>query len=153
LLKPEIDVIHGLVRDPARFVAMSVHETARRGFAGAAQAYEESRPTYPDEALRWLATELRLGPGRTVVDLAAGTGKLTRLLTPTGATVVAVEPVDEMRDALRRLTPEAEARAGTAELPDPERRGVLDRARDIGADQPDRFPFPYTTEIELFDRR
>ena len=40
-----------------------------------------------------------------------------------------------------------------AELPDPERRRVLDRARDIGADQPDRFTFPYTTEIELFDRR
>ena len=249
---------------------MSVHDTARHGFAGAAEAYEEGRPTYPDEALRWLVTELELGPGRAVVDLAAGTGKLTRLLTPTGATVIAVEPVDEMRDALRRTTPEAEPRPGTAErtglsdssadavtvaqafhwfdapaalaeihrtlksggklvviynvrdlddpvqhavddllapyrgdtpshrsghwrtalnetelfkpatgrdfpniqtidaddlvsrvastsfiaeLPGPERRRVLDGARDIAADQADRFPFPYTTEIELFDRR
>jgi SAM-dependent methyltransferase len=249
---------------------MSVHDTARRGFAGAAEAYEEGRPTYPDEALRWLATELRLGPGRTVVDLAAGTGKLTRLLTPTGATVIAVEPVDGMREALMRTAPGAGVRAGTAErtglpessadavtvaqafhwfdgpaalaeihrmlkpggkltvvynvrdlndpvqhavedllapyrgdtpshrsgrwrtalnetelfkraagrdfpniqtidaddlvsrvastsfiaeLPDPERQRVLDGARDIAADQPDRFPFPHTTEIELFDRR
>ena len=86
---------------------MSVHDSASRGFAAPAEAYEESRPTYPDEALRWLGTELRLGPGRTVVDLAAGTGKLTLLLTLMGATVVAVEPVDEMRDTLRRITPEA----------------------------------------------
>ena len=59
--------------------------------------------------------------GRTVVDLAAGTGKLTRLLIPTGATVIAIEPVDEMRDALRSTTPDADARPGTAEqtgLPD-----------------------------------
>jgi SAM-dependent methyltransferase len=94
---------------------MSVHETAQRGFASAADVYEESRPGYPDEAVDWLAHELGLGPGRNVVDLAAGTGKLTRLLTPTGATVVAIEPVDEMRDALARTTRDADARAGTAE--------------------------------------
>jgi ubiquinone/menaquinone biosynthesis C-methylase UbiE len=100
---------------------VSVHETARRGFASAAGLYEESRPTYPDEAVRWLAGELELCPGRTVVDLAAGTGKLTRLLTPTGATVIAIEPIDEMRDALARTTPAADARSGAAErtgLPD-----------------------------------
>jgi SAM-dependent methyltransferase len=94
---------------------MSVHETARRGFASAAEVYEQSRPGYPGEAVEWLATELGLGPGRTVVDLAAGTGKLTRLLTPTGATVIAVEPVDEMRTALHHTTPDAGARRGTAE--------------------------------------
>ena len=48
-------------------------------------------------AIDWLARELDLRPGVTVVDLAAGTGKLTRTLLPTGATVVAVEPVVEMR--------------------------------------------------------
>jgi SAM-dependent methyltransferase len=269
LLEPEIDISHGLGIDSARFVAMSVHDTACRGFAGAAEAYERSRPTYPDEALRWLATELELRPGRTVVDLAAGTGKLTRLLSATGAAVIAVEPVDEMRDALRRTTPEAEARPGIAErtglpdasadavtvaqafhwfdgpaalteihrvlpphgrlaivwnvrdledpvqravedlfapyrgdtpshrsgrwrnaldetalfrpaarsefpnvqtldadglvrriastsfiadLPEPERRRVLDRAAAIAAALPDRFPFPYTTDIEIFER-
>jgi SAM-dependent methyltransferase len=100
---------------------MSVHESARRGFASAADAYEESRPAYPDDAVEWLVGELHLAPGRTVVDLAAGTGKLTRLLSPTGAAVIAIEPVDEMRDALARTTPDADARPGTAErtgLPD-----------------------------------
>ena len=213
--------------------------------------------------------KLELGPGRTVVDLAAGTGKLTRLLIPTGATVIAIEPVDEMRETLARITPGAEAHRGTAEstglpdasadaltvaqafhwfdgpaalaeihrvlrpggklalvwnirdldnptqravedlfapyrddtpshrsghwraalegtmlfqssqrrefpniqtidadtlvrrvastsfiadLPEPERRRPLDRAREIAANLPDRFPFPYTTDIELFER-
>lgn len=248
---------------------MSVHETARRGFASAADVYEQSRPSYPDEAIEWLAGELRLRTDRTVVDLAAGTGKLTRLLTPTGATVIAIEPVDEMRATLARTTPAADARPGTAErtglpdasagavtvaqafhwfdgpaaiaelhrilepggrlalvwnirdltdpvqravdrlfapyrgdtpshrsgrwrtaldettlfetaakrefrnvqaldadalvrrvastsfiagLPEAERERVLDRAREIAANLPDRFPFPYTTEIEILDR-
>ena len=238
---------------------MSVHDTARRGFAGAAEAYEEGRPTYPDEALRWLATELRLGPGRTVVALDAGTGKLTRLLLATEATVIALtrttsgarvragtaertglpdaaadavtvahafhwldgpeglaeihrvlgpggkvaviynvrdlddpvqHAVDDLLAPYRGDTPshrsgrwrtalnetelfkpaaqrdfpniqtvdadDVVSRVAStsfiAELPDPERRRVFNRARDIAADQPDRFPFPYTTEIELFDR-
>jgi SAM-dependent methyltransferase len=248
---------------------MSVHGTARRGFATAAGVYEESRPGYPDEAIGWLADRLGLRAGATVVDLAAGTGKLTRLLTPTAATVIAIEPVDEMRDALRRTTPAADARPGTAErtglpdssadavtvaqafhwfdgpaaiaeihrivrpagrlalvwnirdlddpvqhavddlfrphrgdtpshrsgrwraaldetdlftttakeefpniqtldaeslvrrvastsfiadLPAPDRDRVLDQVRAIAADLPDRFPFPYTTEIEIFTR-
>jgi len=50
-----------------------------------------------------------------VVDLAAGTGKLTRRLVPTGASVVAVEPLKEMREQLALVLPEAEVRAGTAE--------------------------------------
>jgi ubiquinone/menaquinone biosynthesis C-methylase UbiE len=248
---------------------MSVHDTARRGFASAADVYEESRPGYPDEAVDWLGQQLDLRAGTTVVDLAAGTGKLTRLLTATGAEVIAIEPVDEMRDALRRTAPVADARSDTAEqtglpdssadavtvaqafhwfdgpaalaeidriirpagklaliwnvrdldhptqravedlfapyrgdtpshrtgrwraaldgtelfrsserrefpnvqvldadglvrrvastsfiaeLPDPERRRVLDEAAAIAADLPERFEFPYTTEIEVFDR-
>jgi ubiquinone/menaquinone biosynthesis C-methylase UbiE len=231
--------------------------------------YEESRPGYPDDAIEWLVEKLELGPGRSVVDLAAGTGKLTRLLIPTGATVIAIEPVDEMREALGHTTPGAQVRRGTAErtglpdasadavtvaqafhwfdgpaalseihrvlrpagqlalvwnvrdlndpvqhaiddlfapyrgdtpshrsghwraaleetmlfqstqrrefpniqtidadtlvrrvastsfiadLPEPERRRVLDRAREIAANLPDRFSFPYTTDIELFER-
>ena len=56
-----------------------------------------------------------------MLDLAAGTGKLTRLLVSSGARVVAVEPLDEMRAELERTVPEAEALAGAAEaipLPD-----------------------------------
>src|SRR5215211_8609673 len=248
---------------------MSVHNTARRGFGAAAGVYEESRPGYPDDAIDWLVEHLSLRPGTTVVDLAAGTGKLTRLLTATGARVIAIEPVDEMRAALERTIPEADARPGTAEetglpdssadavtvaqafhwfdgpaalaeidrilrpggwlaliwnvrdlehptqravedlfapyrgdtpshrsgrwresldaselfegaevnrfpnvqtldanalvrrvtstsfifeLADPERRRVLDQARRIATELPDRFPFPYTTEIEIFAR-
>jgi SAM-dependent methyltransferase len=249
---------------------MAIHETARHGFAAAAGVYEESRPGYPADAIDWLVAELELRPGSTVVDLAAGTGKLTRLLMPTGATVMAVEPVDEMRAALRSTTPAADARGGSAEqtslpdasadavtvaqafhwfdapkalaeihrilrpggrlalvwnirdlddptqravddlftpyrgetpshrsgrwrdtldasdlfettdarhfpniqtldreslvrrvastsfiaeLPDSERASVLDRARAIGAGLPERFDFPYTTEVEILGRR
>jgi SAM-dependent methyltransferase len=69
--------------------------------ARSAAAYERGRPGYPPAAVDFLAARLRLGPGRTVVDLAAGTGKLTRPLLATGAEVVAVEPVAEMRAVLR----------------------------------------------------
>jgi SAM-dependent methyltransferase len=70
------------------------------GYARSAAAYERGRPGYPPAAIDFLAARLRLGPGRTVVDLAAGTGKLTRPLLATRAEVIAVEPVPEMRAAL-----------------------------------------------------
>jgi SAM-dependent methyltransferase len=73
---------------------------ASKGLARSVAAYERGRPGYPPAAIDFLAARLRLGPGRTVVDLAAGTGKLTRRLLATGAEVVAVEPVAEMRAAL-----------------------------------------------------
>jgi ubiquinone/menaquinone biosynthesis C-methylase UbiE len=96
-----------------------VHEAAARGFARSADAYDRARPDYPAPAIAWLRERLDLHPGRTVVDLAAGTGKLTRPLAATGATVVAIEPVAEMR---ARIGPAAErALDGTAEampLPD-----------------------------------
>ncbi len=89
-----------------------VHAAAASGFARAAAAYERGRPDYPAGAVAWLAERLGLRPGRTVVDLAAGTGKLTRALLATGADVVAVEPVAEMRAALPAA---ARALDGTAE--------------------------------------
>jgi SAM-dependent methyltransferase len=100
---------------------VTVHPRAVVGFGRAADAYERARPDYPAAAVAWLRDRLALGPGRTVVDLAAGTGKLTRLLLPTGARVIAVEPVAEMRAALARAVPAAETLDGTAEaipLPD-----------------------------------
>ena len=74
-----------------------VHDAAARGFSRSADAYDRARPDYPPAAVAWLAERLGLRPGRTVVDLAAGTGKLTRPLAATGAEVVAIEPVAEMR--------------------------------------------------------
>jgi ubiquinone/menaquinone biosynthesis C-methylase UbiE len=98
-----------------------VHPVAAAGFSAAADVYERARPSYPQEAVDWLASRLGLGPGRTVVDVAAGTGKLTRLLVPTGARVIAVEPVPEMLAKLVDTVPGTEPMSGTAEalpLPD-----------------------------------
>ena len=94
---------------------------AARGFSAAADAYERSRPDYPPEAIELLRDRLALRPGRTVLDVGAGTGKLTRLLVPTGARLLALEPVVEMRAKLVSTTPGAEALDGLAEavpLPD-----------------------------------
>ena len=70
----------------------------------------------------WLVDRLGLAPGATVVDVGAGTGKLTRDLVPTGARVLAVEPLEEMRAQLEAAVPGAEVVAGSAEeLPLPDR--------------------------------
>jgi SAM-dependent methyltransferase len=89
-----------------------VHEAAARGFARSAEAYDRGRPEYPSDAVAWLIGRLGLGPGRRVLDLAAGTGKLTRPLLSTGADVVAVEPLAEMR---ARIDAGAQVLEGTAE--------------------------------------
>jgi ubiquinone/menaquinone biosynthesis C-methylase UbiE len=86
-------------------------------FARVADAYERARPGYPADAVLWLAGETPCD----VVDLGAGTGKLTRSLAALGHHVVAVEPVAEMLDQLRTAVPGATAVLGSAEsmpLPD-----------------------------------
>jgi ubiquinone/menaquinone biosynthesis C-methylase UbiE len=84
---------------------------AVRAFSGVADEYERGRAGYPPEVVAALAEPLGIGPGTCVLDLAAGTGKLTRALVETGANVVAVEPLDGMRALLHGI----DARAGTAE--------------------------------------
>jgi ubiquinone/menaquinone biosynthesis C-methylase UbiE len=86
-------------------------------FGGVADAYERARPGYPDDAVRWLAGETPCD----VVDLGAGTGKLSRSLVALGHRVTAVEPLEEMLDELRAAVPDAVALSGSAEsipLPD-----------------------------------
>jgi SAM-dependent methyltransferase len=85
--------------------------TRARSFGAAADAYERARPEYPAEAVDWLLPE----GARTVLDLGAGTGKLTRALAARGLEVVAVEPLAEMRAKLDGAVPEARILAGTAE--------------------------------------
>jgi len=92
-----------------------IPEAAAAGFSAGSNAYDRGRPSYPQEAVDVLVRELGIGGNSTVVDLAAGTGKFTALLVPTGATVVAVEPVAEMRETLVRTVPGVEALDGTAE--------------------------------------
>lgn len=87
----------------------AIHPAAATGFARTAAAYERGRPGYPDDAVDALVAAL---PGPEVIDLAAGTGKLTRALCARGCRVVAVEPVAEMRAA---IAPPARAVEGTAE--------------------------------------
>lgn len=106
---------------PAEEPERRVMEAAATGFAAGADDYERGRPSYPADAIELLSRELGIGPGARVLDLAAGTGKLTRLLVPTGAEVVAVEPVAEMRARLKAAVPLAHVLDGTAErlpLPD-----------------------------------
>jgi SAM-dependent methyltransferase len=96
-----------------------VHRAAAQGFARSAEAYERGRPDYPDEAIRYLLAQLP--PRPVVLDLAAGTGKLTRPLLDAGLSVIAVEPVAEMRAALPAA---ARALDGTAEAIPLERGAV-----------------------------
>ncbi|WP_309134348.1 methyltransferase domain-containing protein [Cellulomonas sp.] len=100
--------------EPARQDAKVAHASS---FGRGVDAYRAARPGYPDEAVRWCVP-----PGaRDVLDLAAGTGKLTASLVALGLRVLAVEPDDAMRDALTDALPDVDARSGLAEhtwLPD-----------------------------------
>ena len=93
----------------------SIHAAAARGFTDGVDAYERSRPTYPPDAVAQIADILGLAPGRTVLALGAGTGKLTRLLAPSGARILALEPVAAMRAKLLQTVPATELVDGTAE--------------------------------------
>lgn len=90
---------------------MSIDPVAAAGFGAAADIYERARPSYPQDAIDWLLAEAGIAPSSTVVDLGAGTGKLTSLLLPSAARVVAIEPVPEMRAHIEG----AEVLDGTAE--------------------------------------
>ena len=80
-------------------------------FGSEAAAYERGRPSYPPEAIDWL---LPTG-ARDVLDLGAGTGKLTTRLVERGLDVVAVDPIAEMLERLRKSLPDTPALLGTAE--------------------------------------
>jgi SAM-dependent methyltransferase len=103
-------------------------QDSKERFGARVDDYARHRPGYPPAWLTWLSERCELGPGRTVVDLGAGTGILTALLLESGATVVAVEPNGPMRArAERTLSGHAGFRsvAGAAEA-----TGLPDRSAD-----------------------
>lgn len=99
-----------IAHENSEFPGASRAERAR-SFARVADEYDRGRPGYPREAIEWLlgATPLQ------VLDLGAGTGKLTGALLDAGHRVIAVEPLPEMRAILISSLPAAHALAGTAE--------------------------------------
>ncbi len=87
------------------------HAAQANSFGVAASVYERARPDYPEAAVDWL---LPSGSPR-VLDLGAGTGKLTRMIAAGGAEVTAVDPSAGMLERLRRALPDVPALTGTAE--------------------------------------
>ncbi|MFG1766183.1 class I SAM-dependent methyltransferase [Micromonospora parva] len=100
-------------------------QSLRSSFGVAAAAYAEHRPDYAQAAVRWA---VEVAPGTRVLDLGAGTGKLSATLTALGLDVVAVEPDPAMLAELRRALPAVSALPGSAEaipLPDASVDAVL----------------------------
>jgi ubiquinone/menaquinone biosynthesis C-methylase UbiE len=79
--------------------AMDLHPLAA-GFVDVADSYEHGRPEYTPAAAQTIAAELHIAAGDRVLDLAAGTGKLTRALLGVGLEVIAVEPQAQLREIL-----------------------------------------------------
>lgn len=90
---------------------MSADPRLALSFGRVAQLYDRVRPDYSQESLDRAQEVLGLGSDACVVDLAAGTGRLTHELVKRFARVIAVEP----DDAMRALITEGEAVAGSAE--------------------------------------
>ncbi|MFC9473455.1 class I SAM-dependent methyltransferase [Nocardia sp. NPDC056952] len=97
--------------------ADEVQRRKRRAGSFGAQAavYAEHRPDYPEAGIRWALEAVAERDGVVVLDLGAGTGKLTGGLLAAGVEVIAVEPDEAMRAELVRLYPGVTALSGTAE--------------------------------------
>ena len=98
---------------------MSTHDSSpARSFGSVAKAYDKARPDYPAKAAAWLMG----GEARTVIELGAGTGKLTRQLVEQGHDVHATDPDPEMLRVLQEACPGVRTSIATAEaIPAPDR--------------------------------
>ena len=96
-------------------------DAQRLAFGPVASVYDANRPEWPARTAAWLVGDPAPGIRLRVVDLGAGTGKLTRTLVAAGHEVIAVDPSTEMLEVLRRRMPDVETHVGAAEripLPD-----------------------------------
>ncbi len=97
-----------------------VHASAQRGFSTQAVTYAQGRPGYPRQLTGWLSDTLQIQAQSTVIDLGAGTGTFTRLLSTLAPTLIAVEPVAAMGAQLSKLLPDVRLLNGTAQsIPPP----------------------------------
>lgn len=100
---------------------MTIHHAAKQGYQIASDTYERGRPDYPREAVDFMMERLSVNKDTVVLDLGAGTGKWTQYLLPTQAKIIALEPVEKMREKLILKYPAIQIIDGTAEnipLPD-----------------------------------
>ncbi len=93
----------------------TIHDAAAQGYQKAADTYVRGRPDYPVAVMDWLTDALGIGPDSKVLELGAGTGKFTSLLSQTGATVWALDPVPEMLTALGEAYPSIKTITAQAE--------------------------------------
>ena len=94
---------------------MAIDSIAERGFTAGADAYAKARPDYPDDCTQYVIQALGIGRSSVVADIGAGTGKFTQGLVPSGARIIAVEPLDAMRAKLESALPSVETVAASAE--------------------------------------
>ena len=97
--------------EPPDYLTPPERSRRARSFATVAQEYQRGRPSYPRAAIDWVLGRRPL----RVLDLGAGTGKLSGAVLAAGHSVIAVEPLAEMREILRADLPQLETTDGRAE--------------------------------------
>jgi SAM-dependent methyltransferase len=93
------------------FMPPAERDRRARSFAAVAAEYQRGRPGYPREAIAWILGDRSL----EVLDVGAGTGKLTEALIAAGHRAIAVEPLEAMRTLLESAVPAARVLEGSAE--------------------------------------
>jgi ubiquinone/menaquinone biosynthesis C-methylase UbiE len=102
-------------------MTQSLHPAAQQGFSAAAELYQQVRPDYPANLVRWLAMTLCLPANPHLLDLGSGTGKFIPYLLALGSQITAIDPVPEMLAQLRLAHPDIHALEGMShQLPLPD---------------------------------
>lgn len=105
-----------------------IHHAAQQGFSQAAELYQQVRPDYPSDIVTWLKQELQLDQTSHVLDLGAGTGKFIPYLQQVTAHIIAVEPVQAMREQLSLVYPDIQTLAAYSDhipLPNQSQNAII----------------------------